>query len=141
MRQGILRFPHGPDCRPLLACLPKLRRLRIWLDHDKPYFWSLVNERTSLSLLKPHRENPELEISFNLPKLNPTLESALRHLTEGISSPRGTITVTRRRRQETRRVLGEDLEFYLSWSGRRDGRTLEYFSKCHWRGLVLRSEE
>ncbi|KAF2865233.1 hypothetical protein BDV95DRAFT_612827 [Massariosphaeria phaeospora] len=59
--------------------LPKLRELRIWLDHDGLESWSLLNERAVLSPLASLSNNPRLQVSINLPKLHPRWESAERH--------------------------------------------------------------
>jgi hypothetical protein len=81
------------------ACehLRKLRTLRIWLDHEEPCSWSVVNERAILSPLASLSSNPNLDFSINLPKLHPKWEAPERHFTK--DSPRLPIAIQRRYRR------------------------------------------
>jgi hypothetical protein len=80
-----------------LDYLSRLRRLQIWLDHEEPCSWSVVNERAVLSPLVSLSSNPELDVSINLPKLHPKWEAPERHFTE--DSPQLPIAIHRRYRQ------------------------------------------
>jgi hypothetical protein len=75
----------------------RLRKLRIWLDHEESCSWSVVNERAVLSPLASLSSNPDLDVSINLPKLHPKWEAPERHFTE--DSPRLPIAIHRRYRQ------------------------------------------
>jgi hypothetical protein len=77
--------------------MSKLRRLRIWLDHDESCTWSRVNERTTLSPLQSLANLPTLDISINLLKLHPKYETAERHFTTN-SAP-SSLLIHRRYRQ------------------------------------------
>ncbi|KAI8711631.1 hypothetical protein NCS52_01427200 [Fusarium sp. LHS14.1] len=59
----------------------KLRRLHVWLDHQSDMFWSIVDERTIMSVLEPLATRMDLDISVSLPKIQHGLESR-RHLLE-----------------------------------------------------------
>ena len=82
---------------PAIAQLKELQRLQIWLDHDDPSSWSVVNERAILSPLTPLTNIPHLNFSINLPKLHPGLERLDRHF--GEDSPAPTFKIQRRLRQ------------------------------------------
>ncbi|KAF2265278.1 hypothetical protein CC78DRAFT_205757 [Lojkania enalia] len=77
--------------------LSKLRRLRIWLDHEEPCSWSIVNERAVLSPLASLSNIPNLEVSIDLAKLHPKWESPHRHFTE--DTPLLPLAIHRRYRQ------------------------------------------
>ena len=92
--------------RPAIERLSKLRRLRIWLDHGERCPWSMVNERAVLSPLAPLSNNPNLDISIDLPKLHPKWENLDRHFTE--DSPPPTLTIHRRYRQRYHGIESSD---------------------------------
>lgn len=73
----------------------RLRKLRIWLDHDEPCSWSMVNERAILSPLASLNTN--LNISIDLPKLHPKWERPDWHFTK--DSPQLPVFIHRRYRQ------------------------------------------
>lgn len=75
--------------------LPKLRRLRIWLDHEERSPWSAINERAALSPLLSLTDNTNLDIAIDLPELDPGLKSSDRHFTEDSLPP--ALTLNRRR--------------------------------------------
>jgi hypothetical protein len=89
--------------------LSKLRRLRIWLDHEEPCSWSMVNERAVISPLASLRNNPELDMVINLPKLHPKWQTPDRHFTK--HSPPLPIAIHRRYRQRYHGVEQEDGSF------------------------------
>ena len=62
-----------------LSQLPNLSQLWIWLEHDKPCSWSVVNERTTLSSLARLSNSPSVDIHLSLPKLHLGLKSQDRH--------------------------------------------------------------
>lgn len=66
-----------------LRCLTNLCTLRFWLDHNKPDFWAVVNERALLSPLSSLFQAQGLNVSFSLPKLHPKLEQEDRHFVQG----------------------------------------------------------
>jgi len=66
-----------------LTQLKKLRKLRIWLDHDEACSWSVVNERALLSSLTPLCTIEGLDVSISLPKLHPMHEADDRHFVKG----------------------------------------------------------
>lgn len=80
---------------PAIAQLKKLQTLHIWLDHEDPSSWSVVNERAILSPLTQLTRIPNFSIT--LPKLHPGLESADRHF--GEDSPAPPFKIQRRLRQ------------------------------------------
>jgi len=92
--------------RPAIERLSKLRRLRIWLDHGERCPWSMVNERAVLSPLAPLSNNPNLDISIDLPKLHPKWENPDQHFTE--DSPPLTLTIHRRYRQRYHGIESSD---------------------------------
>ncbi|KAF2789376.1 hypothetical protein K505DRAFT_284515 [Melanomma pulvis-pyrius CBS 109.77] len=94
---------------PAIEGLSELRRLRIWLDHAEPCTWSMVNERAVLSPLAPLSNNPNLDISIDLPKLHPKWEDLDRHYTED-SSPL-PLTIHRRYRQRCHGIESSDGSF------------------------------
>lgn len=65
----------------LLSPPIELRRLHIWLDHQSDMFWSIVDERTIMSVLEPLTTRADMDISVSLPKIQHGLESH-RHLLE-----------------------------------------------------------
>lgn len=65
----------------LLSPPIELQRLHIWLDHQSDMFWSIVDERTIMSVLEPLATKTNLDISVSLPKIQHGLESR-RHLLE-----------------------------------------------------------
>ncbi|KAH7086984.1 hypothetical protein FB567DRAFT_56509 [Paraphoma chrysanthemicola] len=86
--------------------MTRLRRLRIWLDHDEPCSWSMVNERALLSPLAPLANLPSLQSSVSLPKLHPKWEAAGRHYTNA-SAPQ-PFAVHRRVRQRYHGIKSND---------------------------------
>jgi hypothetical protein len=82
--------------------MSRLKRFRIWLDHEEPCSWSMVNERAVLSPLASLSNNPDLSVSINLPKLHPKWETADRHFTKD-SAPL-PLPIQRRYRQKYRGV-------------------------------------
>lgn len=54
-----------------LANLPKLKALRIWLDHTDAQTWSIVNERAVLAPLLAHLSTTSAEVLIFLPMLHP----------------------------------------------------------------------
>jgi hypothetical protein len=56
---------------PAIEHMSRLRKLRIWLDHEEPCSWSMVNERAALSPLASISNNPNLSVSINLPNCIP----------------------------------------------------------------------
>jgi hypothetical protein len=103
---GLSLISGWPDLPLTVARMSKLRRLRIWLDHDEPGSWSMVNERATLSPLVVLRTNPDLHVSVNLPKLHPKWESPDKHFTD--DSPPSPIVIRRRYRQRCHAVSSED---------------------------------
>ncbi|KAH7076787.1 hypothetical protein BKA63DRAFT_290200 [Paraphoma chrysanthemicola] len=86
--------------------MTRLRRLRIWLDHDEPCSWSMVNERALLSPLAPLANLPSLQSSVSLPKLHPKWEAADRHYTNASAPP--PFAVHRRDRQRFHGIKSND---------------------------------
>lgn len=80
---------------PALKSLSRLRRLHIWLDHDEPRSWLLVNERAVVSPLASL--STDLDISIDLPKLHPKLENPDWHFME--DTPQVPLSIHRRYRQ------------------------------------------
>lgn len=90
-----------------VGCFPKLQRLRIWLDHDEPESWTIVNERAALFPLQFVGKTSEIDIQVDLPKLHPKYESPERHFTQG-SEPKPAFTIIRRFRQREHAVQESD---------------------------------
>jgi hypothetical protein len=90
----------------IVARTTKLKRLYIWLDHDEPCSWSIVNERAILSSLESLSANVELEVSVNLPKLHPKWESPDRHFNE--EGPACLLGIHRRFRQRVHTITRDD---------------------------------
>ncbi|KAF1841197.1 uncharacterized protein K460DRAFT_410587 [Cucurbitaria berberidis CBS 394.84] len=66
----------------------RLSRLWIWLDHDDPCSWSLVNERATLQpLITQLSGSPNLKISIYLPRLHPKYEREDWHYTSETPTP------------------------------------------------------
>jgi hypothetical protein len=64
----------------LLIQLPKLRKLRVWLDHNVDRYWSVVDERAILGPMEVLRtSNPALELVCVLPNPHPRIEDRQRH--------------------------------------------------------------
>lgn len=83
---------------PALSDLPRLRTLRLWIDHDRMKSWSLVNERAFFAPVESLiASKPDLQVTVNLPMSNPKWESPTRHFIPG--SPPAPFTITRRLRQ------------------------------------------
>ena len=78
-----------------IGYLGKLKRLRIWPDHTDTDSWSVVNERAVLSPLTTLRNNPNLDLLIDLPKLHPKWETTNRHFVDSHSP----LTIHRRYRQ------------------------------------------
>jgi len=95
---------------PAIARLERLRRLELWIDHDDPSSWSVVNERAFLSPLDNLVSHPGLDISVNLPKLHPLYETPDRHFTHKSAQP--SYNITRRLRQCYHAVQGADGNFH-----------------------------
>jgi hypothetical protein len=75
------------DLSDVLAKLRKLRILRFRLDHDGQESWTVVNERAIVSFLTPLAILPGLDITVDLPKLHPKLETPERHFTDNSPPP------------------------------------------------------
>ena len=97
-----------------LEHLSRLKRLRIWLDHDEPCSWSVVNERAILSPLASLSNNPTLDVSFDLPKLHPKWETPGRHFTEDCSPL--PINFHRRYRQRFHALKDRDGNLYEKYA-------------------------
>jgi hypothetical protein len=82
---------------PTITKLERLRRLHIWLDHDSPLSWSVVNERAILSPLNALTNIPGLKTSVDLPKLHPQYETPNHHFTRECLMP--SFDIERRLRQ------------------------------------------
>jgi len=94
---------------PAITKLERLRRLELWVDHDDPSTWSVVNERAFLSTLDT-LVPLGLDISVNLPKLHPVYETPDRHFTH--RSARPPYTIARRLRQCVHAVQDDNGEFH-----------------------------
>ncbi|KAH7401210.1 hypothetical protein BKA66DRAFT_405926 [Pyrenochaeta sp. MPI-SDFR-AT-0127] len=66
-----------------LIRMKQLSKFCIWLDHDEPCSWSVVNERALLAPITRLSGSRNLTISIVLPKLHPKLESDDRHFISG----------------------------------------------------------
>ncbi|KAH8722874.1 hypothetical protein GQ44DRAFT_774655 [Phaeosphaeriaceae sp. PMI808] len=93
--------------------LRSLQRLRIWLDHDEPCSWSIVNERAILNPLVSLNRNG-FDVSINLPKLHPRWETPNRHFTDD-SAP-FLLPIHRRYRQRYHSILLSDGSLYQQHS-------------------------
>jgi hypothetical protein len=72
----------------ITTLLPRLTRLKLWLDHDEPCDWTVIDERAIISPLNQLFDNKNLEVSFLLPKLHPRFETQSRHFTsDGMPKP------------------------------------------------------
>ena len=98
---------------PAIAQLKELQRLQIWLDHDDPLSWSIINERAILSPLAPLTNIPHFNFSINLPKLHPGLERLDRHF--GEDSPAPTFKIQRRLRQSYHSKETSECHFRVSY--------------------------
>ena len=68
----------------LLVRFPKIRKLRVWLDHNGKDYWSVVNERAILASVETLKtSNPGLEVLCLLPKVHPGIEDPQRHYLSG----------------------------------------------------------
>ena len=94
-----LALPSG------LQQLKKLRKLKIWLDHDERRSWSFLDERALISPFLVLSNNPKLDMTLNLPKLHPKYENQYQHFFKP-SLPAG-VMIHRRYRQ---RYHGVDTE-------------------------------
>ncbi|KAF2122556.1 hypothetical protein BDV96DRAFT_639136 [Lophiotrema nucula] len=82
-----------------LANVKSLRNVNVWLDHDDPSSWSIVNERdiaSSIEALSVMR--PNTTVSINLPNLHPKYETPERHFMDDESAS-SSLEITRRERQ------------------------------------------
>jgi hypothetical protein len=80
----------------------------MWLDHDEPCSWSMVNERAVLSALASLSTN--LDISIDLPKFHPKWERPDWHFTKDILQ----LPVFIHRRYRQRHHIVEDTDGSLS---------------------------
>jgi hypothetical protein len=72
----------------IATLLPRITRLELWLDHDEPCDWTVINERGIISPLNQLSDNGDLEVSISLPKLHPRFETESRHFTsDGMPTP------------------------------------------------------
>ncbi|KAK8102369.1 hypothetical protein PG984_015515 [Apiospora sp. TS-2023a] len=100
----------------ILAHLPSLRMLSIWLDHIQKPYWSVVHER---HLLRPFEQLAKLgghfDLSFDLPKLKPKIGGPSRLFLEeedtGVCCfhPSSTPLQIRRRLRQRQRAAWPDL--------------------------------
>lgn len=85
----------------LLIQLPRLRKLHVWLDHNRLDYWSVVNERAILAPMEALKtSSPGLELVCVLPKLHPQIEDRQRHYLPGDEEEESSS-----RRLEIRRIL------------------------------------
>lgn len=80
-----------------LAQLPKLTKMRLWLDHDQRGYWARVDERAFLTPLITSLEHKDVDVALHLPFANPRWEDPERHFEQDKVAPR--IHVDRRKRQ------------------------------------------
>lgn len=66
-----------------LAQLKRLKRFRLWLDHDSHHPWARVNETYLLEPFRQFLETENHDLLVILPKLNPHWEDPKRHFMEG----------------------------------------------------------
>jgi hypothetical protein len=88
----------------VMEMLSKLSMLRIWLNHDDPISWSVVNERAMLSPLVSLASRQNLNVSIDFPKRHPRWETPERHSTDNHLSL--SIAIHRQYRQRFRVVKG-----------------------------------
>ncbi|KAH8895397.1 hypothetical protein GQ53DRAFT_744054 [Thozetella sp. PMI_491] len=83
--------------------LEQLHNVNIWLDHNQPLSWSLVNERAVISHLATSILSgapPILKgITIEVPKLHPRYERPERHFMANSLPPPALVTIKRRLRQ------------------------------------------
>jgi hypothetical protein len=91
----------------ILGALPKLAKVEIWMEHDDPCSWTVVNERIALAPIAKLSASSNLKIALSLPKLHPGLEQDDRHFTS--ETPKPPYLLYRRTRQR-------------------------YHAKLHWKG-------
>ncbi|KAI4917386.1 hypothetical protein J4E90_003893 [Alternaria incomplexa] len=71
------------DLGSILSRFEALKKLDLWLDHNEPQFWVVVNERSTLDpLLIQLSSHPNLDVTVMLPMLHPKFEQSERHYTE-----------------------------------------------------------
>jgi hypothetical protein len=72
----------------ITTLLPRLTKLELWLDHDEPCDWTVINERAITSPLNQLFDNGNLKVSISLLKLHPRFETESRHFTsDGMPTP------------------------------------------------------
>ena len=63
-----------------LSHFEALKKLDLWLDHNEPQCWVVVNERSTLDLLLTQLSaRPNLDVTITLPMLHPKYEENERH--------------------------------------------------------------
>ena len=93
------------DLGSILSRFEALKKLDLWLDHNEPQFWVVVNERSTLDpLLIQLSSHPNLDVTVMLPMLHPKFEQSERHYTEDSIS--GNIRVSRVLRSKKHAVIG-----------------------------------
>ena len=89
----------------ILGRFEALKKLGLWLDHNEPQFWVMVNERSTLNpLLTQLSTRPNLDVTVTLPMLHPKFEQNERHYTEDSIS--GNTWVNRVLRSKKHAVIG-----------------------------------
>lgn len=81
-----------------LSKMPHLHTLTIWLDHDQPTTWSIINERVLLSPLATFSLKSPIQVLLDLPKLNPAHETPKLHYISSAELP-SNFRIHRRQRQ------------------------------------------
>lgn len=66
-----------------LSQMHRLKSVHLWLDHQGPKSWSVVNERALFTSLGQLASTQTLDISITLPKIHPKFEREDRHFTSG----------------------------------------------------------
>ncbi|KAI4609890.1 uncharacterized protein J4E87_010937 [Alternaria ethzedia] len=93
------------DLGSILSRFEALKKLDLWLDHNEPQFWVVVNERSTLDpLLTQLSTRPNLDVTVTLPMLHPKFEQNERHYTEDSVSE--NIRVNRVLRSKKHAVIG-----------------------------------
>ncbi|KAF2116813.1 hypothetical protein BDV96DRAFT_598659 [Lophiotrema nucula] len=103
-----------------ISLLENLRALQIWLDHDEPGTWSVVNERAVLAPFTPIFRNTHLTTTQSLPKLHPKFEKEQRHFVHESQAPCQLQRRLRRRVHTWETVNGREIpvlkaDFPFSW--------------------------
>ena len=134
----------------LLLQLPRLRILKIWLDHSGRDWWSVVDERAILSpLAELKKSHPGLELACILPNVHPKIEDGQRHYLPGETKAENLppFTIHRVLRQIYRVVFGgsnaeeqvvEVVDPTGAWS---QGEIVRVRDFPHLRGLLLSPDD